>query len=485
MSFVLIVGSEEALTRGLEWCEPLCLQRGKSLHIVVPGSDRKALAELARLRVSERLAKDREKVHIELVDDSAHAVLGHVRKSGGKAMLIIYREDDAKLQRHFFEESRIPSMWLRVSGPPPKSPEEVWSVFRTFGRMGTAACTTLLGFPPGALLCENADLETDALDTAARASIESESELAGEPETLLLVDVEHVAPQDRVYQAGISLLKEPPPQSIALLHPGDTFLEAMGAKIRHWAERVAPPMDRDQRIELAQDLQLGSQPNLEFLGLMSAASMLASFGLLQNSAAVIIGAMLIAPLMTPILGAGLALTQGNRPLFQSALWTILSGFLGALAASVLFGWLYLAFHDPIVTSEMWSRSRPSPLDICVGLVGGLAASYARTRHHLSSALAGAAIAAALVPPIATAGLQLAFWQWGPSERGNPITGPLLLVAVNVLTIMIGSSFILWARGMRVDRSPSAKDRWVLRMLAMLTLLVLLILVWTFHPFSDN
>mgnify|MGYP001813434251 FL=1 len=483
MSFVLIVGSEKALTRGLEWCEPLCLQRGMSLHIVVPGSDRKALAELARLRVSERLAKDREKIHIDLVDDNASAVLGHARKSGCKAMLIIYREDDAKLQRHFFEESRIPSMWLRGSGPPPKSPEEVWSVFRPFGRMGTAACNTLLGFSPGSLLCEDPDLESDDLATVARESIESE--LASEPEALLVVDIEHVAPQDRLYGAGRSLLEEPPAQSIALLHPGDTFLEAIGARIRHWAERVAPPMDRDQRIELAQDLQLGSQPNLEFLGLMSAASMLASFGLLQNSAAVIIGAMLIAPLMTPILGAGLALTQGNRPLFQSALWTILSGFLGALVASVLFGWLYLAFHDPIVTSEMWSRCRPSPLDICVGLVGGLAASYARTRHHLSSALAGAAIAAALVPPIATAGLQLAFWQWGPSDRGFPITGPLLLVAVNVLTIMIGSSFILWSRGMRVDRSPSAKDRWVLRMLAMLTLLVLLILVWTFHPFSDE
>ncbi len=483
MSFVLIVGSEEALTRGLEWCEPLCLRRGLSLHIVVPGSDRKALAEMARLRVSERLAKYREKVHIELVDESASAVLGHARKSGCKAMLIIYREDDAKLQRQLFEESRIPSMWLQGSGPPPNSPEEVWAVFRAFGRMGSAACETLLGFSPGKLLCETADRETDDLPTVAREAIESE--FAGEAAALLLVDVEHVAPQDRFYQAGLSLLKEPPAQSIALVHPGDTLLEAMGAKIRHWAERVAPPMDREQRIELAQDLQLGSQPNLEFLGLMSAASMLASFGLLQNSASVIIGAMLIAPLMTPILGAGLAMTQGNRPLFQSALGTILTGFLGALAASVLFGWLYLTFHDPIVTSEMWSRCRPSPLDICVGLVGGLAASYARTRHHLSSALAGAAIAAALVPPIATAGLQIAFWQWEPSDRGFPIVGPLLLVAVNVLTIMIGSSFVLWARGMRVDRSPSAKDRWVLRMLAMLTLLVLLILVWTFHPFSDD
>ncbi len=146
-------------------------------------------------------------------------------------------------------------------------------------------------------------------------------------------------------------------------------------------------MDRDARRELAQDLEQGSQPNLEFLGLISASSMLAAFGLLQDSAAVIIGAMLIAPLMTPIIGAGLALTQGNRPLFRSALRTILLGFVGALFASILFGWLLLLlFEERRFTDEMWARCRPSPLDFCVGLVGGIAASYARTRSHLSSAL---------------------------------------------------------------------------------------------------
>ncbi len=158
------------------------------------------------------------------------------------------------------------------------------------------------------------------------------------------------------------------------------------------------------------------------------------------------------------------------------------GFVGALAASMLFGWLYLSFHDPVISEEMWARCRPSPLDFCVGLVGGIAASYARTRSHLSSALAGAAIAAALVPPIATAGLQLAFWHWDSSEVGIPVVGPLLLVSVNVLTIMIGSSFVLWARGMRTDRSLSIKDRWGLRMFALLVLLVLLILIWTLHRF---
>ena len=200
--------------------------------------------------------------------------------------------------------------------------------------------------------------------------------------------------------------------------------------------------------------------------------------------------MLIAPLMTPILGAGLSLTHGNRPLFKSSLITITLGFFGALAASILFGWLVLMVrptsnnHLDWITPEMWSRCRPSPLDFCVGLVGGLAAAYAQTRKHLSSALAGAAIAAALVPPLSTAGLQVAFGVWDRSAEGVPtgalpILGPLLLVTVNVLTIMIGASFVLWARGMRSDQAN--KSKWVPRVIFLLLVLTSLILVWIVGP----
>ncbi len=135
---------------------------------------------------------------------------------------------------------------------------------------------------------------------------------------LLLCGVEDAVSSDHVYQTGLVLLEQPGDATIALVHTGHSFLETIALKIHQWVATIAPPMEREQRIELAQNLQTGSRPNLEFLGLISASSMLAAFGLLQDSAAVIIGAMLIAPLMTPIVGAGLALSQGNRPLFQSA-----------------------------------------------------------------------------------------------------------------------------------------------------------------------
>ena len=92
--------------------------------------------------------------------------------------------------------------------------------------------------------------------------------------------------------------------------------------------------------------------------------------------------------MTPILGAGLALTQREPTAFPSIVDHHLLGFVSALFASMAFGVLFMVFREPWNTEEMWARCKPSPLDFCVGLVGGIAASYARTRSHLSSALAG-------------------------------------------------------------------------------------------------
>ncbi|MEL7335039.1 MAG: DUF389 domain-containing protein, partial [Planctomycetota bacterium] len=223
----------------------------------------------------------------------------------------------------------------------------------------------------------------------------------------------------------------------------------------------------------------------EFLLLISASSILAAFGLIQNSAAVIIGAMLIAPLMTPILGGGMALSIGNRPLMRRAFLSITLGFAGALVTSTLFGLVFRLFDNRdlslVEQTEMWARCNPSVLDACVGLVGGMAAAYARTRSHLSSALAGAAIAAALVPPITTAGLQIAMGVWETNQRGTPILGPLMVVFVNILTILVGSSWILWMRGLRNRKSnpnPNAtrSDRFRFRMIVLLLTLIVIVLI---------
>lgn len=483
MSVVFVVGSDEQLSSGATWCERLAEVNRLPVHIVVVGTDRKTLAESARRKVFERLAGD--KPNVELVEADTQTVLDYAASVGGKILLIMYRSDEEAFQQKLFEESMARTIWVHAKGPPhnpvPDSRARVHAMFRGPRHVTTLAAEQILGITPGATLCEDVDPDEDDLPAAVQSAMEAKGIGAGD---LVLCGVEDTTSANRMFKAGLVLLKQTDEATVALVHGGHTLVETIAFKVHQWAATVAPPMEREHRIELAQDLQSGSKPNLEFLGLISASSMLAAFGLLQDSAAVIIGAMLIAPLMTPILGAGLALSQGNRPLLQSAFWTIALGFVGGLSASIAFGWLFWFFQEPQITSEMWARCRPSPLDFCVGLVGGIAASYARTRHHLSSALAGAAIAAALVPPIATAGLQIAFGEWAESDHGVPVVGPLLLVSINVLTIMIGSSFVLWARGMRSDRALGLNTRWGLRTFAMLLVLVLLTLIWILHPFPD-
>jgi uncharacterized hydrophobic protein (TIGR00271 family) len=479
MSVVFVIANENQLQPGVDWCKRLMqpsIDR-PTIHLVVADPSRKTLAEYIKRKL-EQSDDQQVKYQTTVVDKDAVAVLKFATSVSCEKLVLHYHPDELKLQQTVFKESTCPTIWMRPGATGSIDSNRLIRLFSKNAKVTDLAAQQLFGQAPSASLQLDDPQEADDLPALVLAAI-TESSVG--PDDLLLCGVDQSVKSDPHFSAGLMLLKQEKLPTIALIHSGDSLIESLIGKVRAWGESIAPLMERQHRIDLANELQTGSQPNLEYLGLISAASMLAAFGLLQDSAAVIIGAMLIAPLMTPILGAGLALTQGNRPLFKSAVLTITLGFAGALCASIAFGWLYWLFRAPEITPEMWARCQPSPLDFCVGLVGGLAASYARTRSHLSSALAGAAIAAALVPPISTAGLQIAFGFFERTEQGNPVSGPLLLVSINVLTIMIGSSFVLWARGMRVERTLHRADRWVLRVLALLVTLALLILTWVVIP----
>lgn len=504
MSVVFIVGSEKQLSSGIAWCKTISDANGEPIKVAVTGADSKVLLERSRRKLADALEVSQDRLSVESIESSADAILQHLKATHASAALMIYTASAAEVQQVVFEKCGIPAIWLQVSGPPPETQARLFAGMSRNADVTSHVSQRLFAAVPPAVLPDpfedagsfegNGSLEggvdeplIEEVVTTMTRRVEMAADRSGD---LVLVGVATVHRDDPVYRVALRMLENECATSLGVVRGGESLKDTLGAKIKKWSASVAPPMDREQRIRLANDLESGSLPNLEFLGLISASSMLAAFGLLQDSAAVVIGAMLIAPLMTPILGAGLALTHGNRPLFRSSLVTITMGFFGALLTCIAFGLLVRFLQEllnvPVMkdietTSEMWARCRPSPLDFCVGLVGGMAASYARTRSHLSSALAGAAIAAALVPPIATAGLQIAFGEFNANENGFPIIGPILLVSVNVLTIMIGSSFILWARGIRADRKLSAKDRWAPRMTAVLTLMALLALVYVTLP----
>jgi uncharacterized hydrophobic protein (TIGR00271 family) len=152
-----------------------------------------------------------------------------------------------------------------------------------------------------------------------------------------------------------------------------------------------------------------------------------------------VGGMLLAPLMPRIGGAGLALVQGDVVLVKECARSITVGFCAALAVGLLLGLL-----TPIVrlTPELAARGGPNLLDLGVAFISGLAGAYAMARPNLSAALPGVAIAAALVPPIATVGISLAI-----GEIANA-RGAVLLFGTNVVAIILGSALALYAVGLR-------------------------------------
>ena len=131
---------------------------------------------------------------------------------------------------------------------------------------------------------------------------------------------------------------------------------------------------------------------------------IASVGLNVNSTAVIIGAMLISPLMGPIIGTGLALGTNDVDLLKQAAKNVLVMVLISLAASTLF--FLISPLDLINPTELEARTRPTIYDVLIALFGGLAGILENSRKERGTTIAGVAIATALMPPLCTAGYGL-------------------------------------------------------------------------------
>jgi uncharacterized hydrophobic protein (TIGR00271 family) len=169
-----------------------------------------------------------------------------------------------------------------------------------------------------------------------------------------------------------------------------------------------PTLEARDRIDLFDRLQVGARWNIDFIMMICLSTAIASLGLIQNSTAVVIGAMVVAPLMTPLIGAGLALVQGNTIFFRDSLKAMAFGIGAALLISLFIGFLVPMEQ---LTPELLARGAPTIIDLGVAFLSGAAAAYAVARPSLLGALAGVAIAAALVPPLATVGISLTAAEW--------------------------------------------------------------------------
>ncbi|MEO2025079.1 MAG: DUF389 domain-containing protein [Fuerstiella sp.] len=279
--------------------------------------------------------------------------------------------------------------------------------------------------------------------------------------------------------------------AVAVVKRGESLSSRLKNKAARRLRSNVPQLSREERVDLVSRVQDSSKWDFDFVFLMSLATLIACLGLAENSGAVIVGAMLVAPLMTPIAGVGLGVAHANAHLTKVAFRTALRGFVTAMVIGLLFGlcvqvcakleWLTPlqgpALMDTLLPKgslarlfpqEMESRTQPQFYDLLIALASGAAAAYAMGRRNLFSALPGVAIAAALVPPIATSGIALSH---GEFAKGG---GALLLFLTNMVTIILGTSLVFRAVGVRSQKEGPNAARWPRHVLLLLVLLSLLI-----------
>ncbi len=189
------------------------------------------------------------------------------------------------------------------------------------------------------------------------------------------------------------------------------------------SRKIEPFKQQQIQAELLAESSLDST----YLVLIVGSCAIATFGLLSNSAAVIIGAMIIAPLMLPLRGLAFGALEGDLQLLRQG---ALSVGVGTLLAVILAWGLGLLVNLPNFGSEILARSKPNLLDLGIAVAAGMISGYAKVQPKISGSLAGTAIAVALMPPICVIGLGLAQGNWSLS------LGATLLYLTNLLGITL-------------------------------------------------
>ena len=215
-------------------------------------------------------------------------------------------------------------------------------------------------------------------------------------------------------------------------------------RFKTWISKYIKPLTRERRSEVIQTIRKASTPGFDYFLLVVLSSAIATLGLINDSAAVIIGAMLVAPLMSPILGIGLGSIIANTKLARDSASALIRGAVLAILLSSLITLsnIYLPFVPSLidVPSEVLSRTQPTVNDLLIALAGGLAAAYSLSQPYLSAALPGVAIATAIMPPLSTIGIGIALGRWDIAG------GATLLFLTNAVTIAFAATLVFFVEG---------------------------------------
>lgn len=190
-------------------------------------------------------------------------------------------------------------------------------------------------------------------------------------------------------------------------------------------------IDDNDKAAVVRKLMQSSTPDFDFFYLVGLSVLMATLGLLLNSTSIVIGSMLLAPLMYPILGVALGLIMSNGPVLGRSFATLIKSLLIGLSVSIVAAFL-LGDESRFVTNEVMARTEPDLLFFLVAFIAGLAVSFALAQPEWSETIPGIAISVALIPPLATIGVGIA------SLNPAVISGATVLLASNLLGIVFAA-----------------------------------------------
>jgi APA family basic amino acid/polyamine antiporter len=265
------------------------------------------------------------------------------------------------------------------------------------------------------------------------------------------------------------------PQQIAARVPKTAIIvRRYGGPAEFWTRKLMrglsqlfPRLSVEEQLDLREAMSSGAQPAVNYFVLIVLSCIIATVGLLLNSVAVVIGAMLVAPLMSPILAFSLGLVLGDVRLIRLSIEAVFKGVALAILIAVFIG-LLSPFKE--LTDEIMARTQPTLLDLAVALASGMAGAYALAHQDVSAALPGVAIAAALMPPLGAVGLGLSL---GDAQVAG---GAFLLFVTNIASISLAGAIVFMLVGIRPQTWQSEARRQIRRGLigVIITLLVIAI-----------
>lgn len=233
-------------------------------------------------------------------------------------------------------------------------------------------------------------------------------------------------------------------------------------------ERKDEDSSATTRESLYNDIEKNSRLNFNFMVLVFLSTTVATIGLIENNVAVVIGAMVIAPLLGPNLAFGLGTALGDSDLMRKSALTTVTGIMFAIVLSVLIGKFW---HLDTYSPELMSRTQVGMESVALALASGAAAALSMTTG-LSSVLVGVMVAVALLPPAVTFGLMISHGEY------QLATSASLLLMINLVCVNLSCKVVFFAKGIRPRtwwEKKKAHRAMVIYILAWLITLIILVL----------